>query len=125
MTWCYEEESSLYSDVVLDRLVEDEAYVPAVWPLEVANALLLGERRNRISLAETLRFLALLGTFPIFVDGTNLNQAFGPVLLLGREHNLTAYDASYLELAIRLDYPLATQDDRLRTAASRAGVPLI
>ena len=125
MTWCYEEEKTAYSDAVLDQLRGTEAHVPAIWPLEVSNALLVGERRNRISLVQTLRFLTLIETFPIRFDENGVHQALGPVLVLGREHNLTSYDASYLELAIRLGLPIASQDVRLREAATRVGVLLI
>jgi predicted nucleic acid-binding protein len=125
MKWCFEEEKTKYTEEVLDRVYESRAHVPPIWPIEISNAILLGERRNRINLTHTLRFLQLLRTLPIVVDREDMNLALGSVLVLGRAHNLTAYDASYLELAIRLGLPLATQDVQLREAAQRAGVPLI
>ena len=100
------------------------ARVPSLWPLEIANTLLVGERRGRTSSAEAARFLKLLGTFPIAVDAETVARAWGDTILLARTHRLSVYDASYLELAIPLGLPLATLDRRLKSAAASAGVPL-
>ena len=101
-----------------------QAHVPSLWPLEVANALLVGERRNRITPADTARFLAILDAFPITVDDETVAHAWADTLHLARAHNLSSYDASYLELAIRLGLPLAAQDGKLKAAAEAVGVPL-
>jgi predicted nucleic acid-binding protein len=108
----------------LDRMPDLQAHVPSLWPLEVANALLVGERRRRITPAATTRFLAILSAFPINVDNETVSHAWGNTMNLARAHNLSSYDASYLELAIRLGLPLAAQDDKLKTAAKSVGVPL-
>lgn len=122
MAWCFEDETDPYTEGVLDRLRETEAIVPGIWPLEVANVLLVAERRRRITEAQAVRFVQLLRALPISVEVEGLALALGAVLSIGRQHELSAYDAAYLELAARQGLPLATQDLRLREAAARMGV---
>lgn len=125
MAWCFEDEGDPGSDAVLDRLGEVDAVVPALWPLEVANVLLVAERRGRLTASDSSRFTALLGALPISVD-RGLDAPVVPGLLaVAREYGLTAYDAAYLELAMRLGLPLATRDSELMGAARRAGVALV
>src|SRR5262249_36415862 len=89
-----------------------------------ANALLVGERRNRITPADAARFLAILAAFPITVDDQTVAHAWGDTMHLARAHKLSSYDASYLELAIRLGLPLTAQDGKLKTArACRSSKP--
>lgn len=124
MAWSFEDEVSAYADAVLDRLAEVSAVVPVLWPLEVANALLMGERRKRSTEAETLKWVAILSGLPIHVDPDSNAHAWSDTLGLARGHNLTAYDAAYLELAVRRGLPLATIDAKLKEAAVAVGVPL-
>ena len=124
MVWGFEDEADDYAEAILDRMPELQAYVPALWHLEVANALVVGERRGRTTPADTARFLAILGAFPITVDDETVARAWADTLHLARAHNLSAYDAAYLELALRRGLPLATLDDRLKAAAATVGVPL-
>jgi predicted nucleic acid-binding protein len=84
----------------------------------------MGERRGRTTPADAARFLAILGTFPINVDDETATRAWADTMHLARAHTLSAYDAAYLELAIRLGLPLATLDDRLKAAATAVGVTL-
>jgi len=123
MSWCFEEEAGDYADRVLDALEEGEAFVPSVWPLEVANVLVVAERRGRLKVGESARFLELLQSLPIFVEEVSLPRATGAVLSLARELDLSVYDASYLELAMRSGVALATHDQALAKAADAAGVP--
>ena len=125
LAWCFEDKATAYAESVLDRLQQTEAVVPAIWPLEVANVLLMAERRQRLTEAQTARLVQLLWGLPITIDTEGLTQALGPMLSLGREYGLSAYDTSYLELAMRQGLSLATQDADLREAAARAGVPLV
>ncbi len=122
LAWCFEDEETPYALGVFNRLRADRALVPTIWPLEVANTLLVGERRGRLTLAATTRFVRVLNGLPITVDDHTSSAALGSVLALSREHGLSAYDATYLELAVREGLPLATEDARLRAAAERAGV---
>ena len=122
MAWCFEDEVTPYSEEILDSLEGDSAVVPILWRLEVANVLLVGERRQRLTQAQSARFTELLTALPI--ETAQEQDAFTSLLALGREHKLSAYDASYLGLASRLGLPLATLDDKLRGAARQIGVPL-
>ncbi len=96
--------------------------VPSLWPLEVANALLMGERRKRTTEAKVARFLTLLRSLPVTTDDETGIRAWQESLHLARVHKLSVYDAAYLELAVRRGLPLATLDDPLKAAASAAGV---
>ena len=125
LAWHFEDEASQYADRVLDRLREDRAVVPSIWPLEVANGLLSAERRGRLSLAGVARAAELFQELPIFVLEVGAQLALGPVLGLSWAHGLSAYDSAYLELAMREGLPLATQDEALRAAAESAGVSLV
>lgn len=125
MAWCFADQATSYTESVFDRLWATDALVPAIWPLEVANVLLVSERTHRLFEAEAARFLRLLEALPIAVDSQSARQAFGPVLTLGRAQSLSAYDAAYLALAMREGLELATIDESLRLAAARVGVPLL
>jgi predicted nucleic acid-binding protein len=124
MAWSFEDESNDYADAVLDRLATTRAVVPGLRPLDVANALLMGERRKRSTEAETIKWTGMLASLPIVIDGETNPHAWSDTLNLARGHNLTAYDAAYLELAIRLGLPLATIDAKLKVAAENVGVTL-
>ena len=125
MSWCFRDEATRYTEDVFDRLRGEPAVVPAIWPLEVANTLLVAERRGRITGAEALHFVQVLHGSSIAVDTLDVMTVIDRVLELGRLYRLSAYDAAYLELAAREGLPLATLDERLRSAATRLGVPLV
>jgi predicted nucleic acid-binding protein len=99
--------------------------VPAHWPVEVANALLMAVRRTRISSQDIYQFLEDLEVLPIRVDPTTKNLVRARILPLAEQYELTLYDAAYLELAIRENLPLATLDDDLRKASRAARVSLV
>jgi predicted nucleic acid-binding protein len=124
MAWCFEDEVSLYADAVLDSLSNHAAIAPAVWPLEISNVLVVAERRGRINKAGSARFITLITQLPITIELESSQRVFSEIMALAREHALSSYDASYLDLAMRLGLPLATQDTRLRNAAQSAGVLL-
>jgi predicted nucleic acid-binding protein len=96
--------------------------VPALWWLEVRNALITNEQGGRIEAAQTAEILAHLATLPIRIDREPSSET---VLALARAHRLTVYDATYLELARRLGLPLATLDRPLALAARAAAVALL
>ena len=120
--WCFEDEQTMYARRRLRRSKDFVFFAPAIWPLEMANVLLVNERRKRITLAETARFVSLLNELAIQVDQPPGMRPFEATLLLARAHGLSVYDASYLELALRKGAPLATLDSKLRAAAKAAGV---
>lgn len=126
MAWCFDDESSPETDALLDRVAaRSPATVPQIWPLEVANVLTLVARKGRISAAKRRQFLSMLETAAISIDVLPASSVFGDVLRLAEDHHLTSYDASYLELAMRMGLPLATLDKALRKAAHDAGVSLL
>lgn len=122
LAWCFEDETTAAAAAVLERLRDQEALVPSLWLLELANGLLVAERRQRITRAESTRFLGLVRELPIRIEQTSTLDLASSVIDLARDYELSAYDAAYLEVALRLGQPLATLDERLRAAADRAGV---
>jgi len=124
LVWGFADENDSYATAILDKMSDLQAFVPNLWRLEVANALLVGERRGRTTPADTAHFLAILGTFPITIDDETVARAWVETMHLARAHKLSAYDASYLELAMRLGLPIATLDEKLKTAATAVGVSL-
>jgi predicted nucleic acid-binding protein len=123
LAWFFKDEADRYADAVAGRFPAARAAVPAIWPVEIANAVLTGERRQRSTEAQATKWLGYLGSLPIAVDEATNDRAWGDVLSLARAHHLSAYDAAYLELALRRGLPLATLDDKLKAAASAVGVP--
>jgi predicted nucleic acid-binding protein len=124
MAWCFEDEANLYADAVLDSLIDNAALAPSIWPLEVGNVLLVAERRKRMSQSESKRFLELLSSLPIKIEGFSEQRMFEAVLNLARKQRLSSYDASYLDLAMQTELKLATLDQSLRKAAGRCGVAI-
>ncbi len=125
MAWLFEDESTKYTDAVLHKLESEDALVPDLWLYEVANVLVIGERNKRITEANSRRFAALLSELPIRVVEIAKGALWGNVLVLAREHRLSAYDAAYLELAMKEGLPIATQDKALRKASKQAGTVVI
>ena len=125
LAWIYNEETTPAVRDLFDRITAEGACVPSLWRLEVGNVLQLGVRRGRHDSAfrdETLADLALL---PIALDPHTDQQAWSATMQLAERHQLTLYDAAYLELALRRALPLATLDDELRTAAAAEGVTVL
>jgi predicted nucleic acid-binding protein len=124
LAWCFPDEASDYADGVLVALKDRTALVPAIWPVEIANALLVGERRKRIRQPEVRRFVELLKGLNILEDGQSFADTVSNILPLAREHDLSAYDAAYLDVAVRHEAPLATLDAALQKAARAAGIKI-
>jgi predicted nucleic acid-binding protein len=109
------------ADQALDELDYEEFAVPAIWYGEVANALLRGERKGLVTLSQTTAFLAELDVANIDAETDSPRLRQSVVMALARSHGLTAYDAMYLELALRRGAPLATFDKQLANAMRNAG----
>lgn len=124
LTWCFEDEVTARTEAIGARVDAEGAIVPDLWRLEVANALLLSERRGRLDRAAVEQRLELLAALPISIDSDTGIRAWTDTVLLARAERLTLYDAAYLELAIRRDIELATLDRDLAQAARRMGVPV-
>jgi predicted nucleic acid-binding protein len=101
------------------------AIAPSFWPHEVLNALLVGEKRKRISRDLIRTFLTDLATLPIVLQELQASDVFDQIQSLSREHGLTTYDAAYLDLALTNRLPVATLDEDLIRACARTGVELI
>jgi predicted nucleic acid-binding protein len=125
LTWCFADEQTPTTVAVLDRVVEQTALAPSVWPLEVLNALASAQRRGRCGAADRLRLTGFLRQLPIVIDDDTLYYAWTTTAELADRFRLTIYDAVYLELAHRHSLPLATLDAELRHAAKTIGVPLL
>jgi predicted nucleic acid-binding protein len=124
LAWYFADEANPYADAVAKGLATREAVVPSLWRLEIANTLVVGERRKRSTQAQAAAFVARLELLPIVIDNETDVRAWGETIRLARAHTLSAYDAAYLELAMRRGLPLASLDDRLKAAALAIGVPL-
>jgi predicted nucleic acid-binding protein len=124
LSWCFKDEASAATDVMLDHVRAFGALVPGLWFLEVGNVLLQAERRGRIAPADVFVRLELISALPIAVDQMGVAAAWDEVLALARAHRLTTYDASYLDLAMRRGLKLFTRDAALAAAARVVGVEL-
>jgi len=125
MIWCFESEATPYTEAILAQMGQGEqAWVPALWRLEVVNALLKAKRQGRVSVERAEEFLTQLREFAIESDDQSLAKADTELFQLGLQHQLSSYDAAYLELAMRRKLPLATQDNNLINAARAKAVSL-
>ena len=125
LNWYFEDERNPAADAVLDRVVNEGAVVPALWRLEIANAFQSAIRRKRIDVTFRDNALAELAMMDIVVDPETDTQAWSTTIHLADRFRLTAYDASYLELAHRRRLPLATLDEALRRGGAALGVVLL
>ncbi|HLZ13812.1 MAG TPA: type II toxin-antitoxin system VapC family toxin [Candidatus Acidoferrum sp.] len=126
LAWCFEDESSTLADALLDRLRRgDQIVVPAHWPTEISNGLLVALRKNRIKAGQPALFWDEPARLPIDTESALSAIAAKAVLAIGEKHGLTIYDAAYLELAQRRNLPLGTLDTDLRNAAQKEGVALL
>lgn len=125
LAWFFDDERSAQADAVLDIVAARGAIVPALWKLEVANALLAAVRRRRIDRAYLAAALEQLAMLPVAIDAESHRHSWTASLALAEAHGLTLYDATYLELAQRQRLPLASLDRALREAAGSLGQPLL
>lgn len=124
LTWCFEDESTETTDAVLRRLFLEGGIAPAHWPLEVANSLRSADRRGRLNDAAMSRARSILADLPIEVVPVELSTALG-VIDSAKKHDLSVYDATYLDLADVRGIGLATVDGRLADACRSVGVQVI
>ncbi len=113
-----------YAVQVLDAMRVASAVVPVTWGLEVSNVIAKAEDKGLVTEARSEAFLEMLQGIDIEVDAATFSQALSDTLQLARRYRLSAYDASYLEVAMRQGLPLATLDGDLQKAAKKAGVKL-
>ena len=125
LAWHFDDEQSPVAEAVAARSYSDRAVVPQHWPLEVAHALLRGERRQRARAEDVERFIVRLQAIELEIETIPADEVYLAVLPLARRHRLSVYDAAYLELASRRELPLATLDASLMRVAEAIGVELI
>jgi len=125
MAWFFPDEATSATQQIQDRLIHEAVIVPSLWYLEVTNVLAMAEKRKRTTATDSTQFLQQLQKFDIQRDDSWQMRAFDHLLPLCRKHGLTSYDASYLDLALRCQLPLASLDIDLRKAAKTLGIPLL
>ena len=122
LAWLFPDEATEKTDSLRDSLIEGRAFVPGLWPIEVANVLLVATRRGRIAPEEWEQICANLDALPIEVDAVSKARVWGKTLQLAHAHRLSVDDAMYLELALRMRLPLATLDRALGDAGRSEGL---
>ncbi len=122
LSWALPDEASAYSDAVLNEVAASGALVPGLWAHEMTNGLLMAQRRGRISTAQRMAFVEQLLQLSIEVEHPNVRAVMDGHAALAERYGLTAYDAAYLDLALRRGLSLATQDKAMKAAANKAGV---
>ena len=125
MKWLFEDEATPATAKLLDSLRDDSLVVPSLWLHEVASVLLVAERRGRISANDADEFVRMLRTLSLEIDYPGFDRAIRVSSQLARDHALTPYDAAYLELAQRMQLPLATLDVALVKAAKVLGIEVL
>jgi predicted nucleic acid-binding protein len=125
ISWYFDDETTPETEAILDRVTETGAIVPTIWRLEVANAFQSAVRRKRIDGHYRDESLAELAQMPITIDPDTDRYAWATTLRLAERFTLTVYDAAYLELAQRMNLPLASRDRQLRRACTAADVTLV
>jgi len=125
MAWCFKDEQTSVTCALQERILKESAFVPQHWLLEVTNALLYGVKKKRITDDYRRQQIRILYALKITPDEHTYDAAWSAINELAAKHNLTTYDAAYLELSLRLRLPLATLDEDLRVAAEACGVMLL
>ena len=120
--WFLPDEANPNTEAALQATATVDVWVPALWLLEIGNLLLRAQRRKRITADKRRELAAAASALRIKVDREPV--AITTLDEIAARHGLSAYDAAYLELALRRGLPLATQDDALSAAMAKAGVAL-
>ncbi len=123
--WVHPAQATVETASMLDAMADGATLeVPALWPLEVANALTILVRRRKLTDEERQTGLGWLRGLPLRIDHEMAQLAFSRLSELAATYRLSVYDAAYLELTQRRKLPLACKDGPLRKAAEQAGVTL-
>ncbi len=122
MAWLFREESSTYTYSIRRSLKSHKAIVTMLWPYEVANVMYIGLKRQRCTSSDMATWFRILATFPIEVQPIQMNSLMSDLVHMAVRHQLTVYDASYLELAWRTGLPIASLDHRINEEAMKLGI---
>jgi predicted nucleic acid-binding protein len=125
LAWLMPDEGDSTTEAVASRLEREPAVAPAIWPLEIANALLMAQRRGRLTDNDVNRLLSVILELPVEIEPGAADEKLQATVSLARKLALTSYDAAYLELARRRAIPLATVDLRLREACAQTAVEIL
>ena len=125
VAWLFSDERSELPQATLRRVATDGALVPSLWRLEIANVLRNAVRQKRCNAGYATRCFKRLGRLQIVIDPETDAHAWGRTRDLSAEHDLTVYDAAYLELAMRRRRTLASCDAALIRAGRKAGVDVL
>ena len=124
-SWVHSDQATPDMDAILGDLEAGAlVVVPALWFIEMANGLLVLQRRRRLTAAERRDALTTLAGLHLTVDDAGSQDAFGQTSALADKYGLSVYDATYLEVAIRRNLVLASRDASLRAAARKCGVTI-
>lgn len=119
IAWCFEDETTAYTELVLSSLEKATAIVPKLWYIEISNVLLTAQKRGRINDNGIFNFLSLLEKLPIMSDNNDIDML--DLIMLSSKYRLTSYDGCYLNLSLKYNLPLATLDKKLIAATKSAG----
>ncbi len=124
LSWCFDDEASPETEMLLERVRDYGATVPPLWHIELGNILLQAEKRGRIAMSDVGIRLDLLAVLPIITDQEMTARLWRDILAIARAEGLTTHDATYLELALRRELPLLTRDKELASAGKRRGIQI-
>jgi len=125
MAWVFPDEATDVTNALRESLINDMAVVPALWPIELGNVLIVATRRGRIRMQDWKRIRDSLDSLPIEIDPDTSERMWEAIMPLAFEHRLSVYDATYLELAKRHKLPLVTLDKKLRAACRTAKIKVL
>lgn len=125
LAWCFDDEATPRTEALLAKAVDTAFVIPPLWKWELSNALLMSQKRGRIPTGKLPAILSRLGKLNFIIDATWESVSPEALVSLGQDHGPTAYDAAYLELALRISVPLATLDRALARAATSLGIQVL
>ena len=126
LSWVYTDQATPQTEKLLTDVENGvPIVVPVLWFTEVANGLLILQRRKKLIAKDRITALQKLESLNILSDEESGRAAFSAGSRHAEKHGLTVYDATYLEVALRRALPLATRDIALQKAARAAGIEVL
>ena len=125
MSWLMKEENYSKASEIVNLVRENRICVPSIWCYEIANSLYVSEKRKRLNISEINEFIEIIAVFPITVESNSFLKVTTDILRMSRQYGLTAYDASYVELAFRKSIPIASFDRDIIKVSRKMGLDII